>query len=589
MNERAAVVIGVDQTGGGLPKLHSAAQGAHEVSSWLQQNGFDVTEVSDRNGQRVTVDRIATAIQRYVTSPPKYSFFLVYFSGHGQDYARSDVWLLSGAPTQPNEAINLDETIDLARYSGIENIVFISDACRSLPDAQPLAWLRGSYAFPNLDAPSISKIDYFKAASKGQRAYEAKIDGKMQSLLTYALRCAFTNPRKNMVKTITHGSKTAQVVPNRHLEEYLKDKVDEALLNIDPILGQHLDISVPSSDDTYIAPIDSDATIAPKRSPLALGGGRALTISLIGDDAATALERTLSIDAVDAVSDCLYRSMDVSIPETEQAINEQLPTDIADHYESEAGFAIFGAKIVRAMSTRGANEVHTELLQPSDQSCEVSLLRVSNSYPGTSVAIELDDGRCSVLACLCGYIGHARFAEDGLGNVTYIPSAKSNRWTDYVKKREKIDRLRALVAVATKHNTFKVHSPKEARELAERIRTEKRIDPTLGLYASHVFSHAGEESHITQILEFMRDDIKADLFDVRTLASRHSLSGLQTYPRIPFCPMLSQTWNLLRPRKIEVPAVLDRASTYLCNSLWTTFEADATPMIFDAITAGEVR
>jgi hypothetical protein len=61
------------------------------------------------------------------------------------------------------------------------------------------------------------------------------------------------------------------------------------------------------------------------------------------------------------------------------------------------------------------------------------------------------------------------------------------------------------------------------------------------------------------------------------------------YRLAPFCPLLTQTWNLLRPRRIKLPPVLEKAGPYLCNSLWTTFQPEVTNDIIQAIETGELK
>ena len=114
----------------------------------------------------------------------------------------------------------------------------------------------------------------------------------------------------------------------------------------------------------------------------------------------------------------------------------------------------------------------------------------------------------------------------------------------------------------------------------------KGIDPTLGLYAAHAFSQAGNDVEVKSVLDYMRDDLQADLFDVRLLASRRPMESAPNVPLVPFCPMLTQSWNLLRPRGVVLPDVLQQASAYLCDSLWTTFEPKGAILILDAITTG---
>ena len=145
-----------------------------------------------------------------------------------------------------------------------------------------------------------------------------------------------------------------------------------------------------------------------------------------------------------------------------------------------------------------------------------------------------------------------------------------------------------MVAVAVEHNTFNIGTENDAESLAEQIRVEKSIDPTLGLYAAHAYNQASKERHIASVLEYMYYDLHADLFDVRVLSSRIKNKPVTSDLVVPFCPMLTQTWNILRPRGIKLPDVLNEAENYLCNSLWTTFEPEATNNIIQAIKSGEL-
>ncbi|MBI5593247.1 MAG: caspase family protein [Deltaproteobacteria bacterium] len=183
MLRKAAVIIGVDRPGDYTP-LKSAASGAEEVAKRLTDQGYDVTCLTDKNGP-ITAQDAKKAIRNFVTQPPRYHMLVVYFSGHGEYHTRADHWLYSHAPTDTDDAINLEGAMDLAKYSGIPNVVFISDACRSLPNTLSGELVKGIDAFPNYDVPTASKIDYFKATSESLPAFEGKVDGENQGFLTY--------------------------------------------------------------------------------------------------------------------------------------------------------------------------------------------------------------------------------------------------------------------------------------------------------------------------------------------------------------------------------------------------------------------
>ena len=188
---------------------------------------------------------------------------------------RSDLWLLSGAPQQTDEAINLAGAIDLARGAGIPNIVLISDACRSLPQDLGGAFVKGIDAFPFYDGLKRSKVDVFRATLPAKVAYEAEIKLLKekkgtpvddQSVLTVALLSAYDDPPETIRKKLTASRRGAGVVPNRMLEDYLQDKIDQLLEEIDINLEQAIDADVPSDDDIYIG----RARIKPARQPRSL-------------------------------------------------------------------------------------------------------------------------------------------------------------------------------------------------------------------------------------------------------------------------------------------------------------------------------
>lgn len=587
MGMKAAVIIGVDKPGNMTP-LDSAASGAEEVAAWLEKEGFKVKCLTDKGGS-LTAHQVWEAIKGFVTKPPRYHMLLVYFSGHGQWNTKTDHWLLSGAPINPNEAINLRGSMELARYSGIPNVVFISDACRSIPESRTDSLVKGIDCFPNYqEITDLSKIDHFKAATESRSAYEIEIDGKSHGVLTYALKSAFESPKPEMVRDVIEGGRIVQVVPNRKLEDYLQPKVNELLGVIDDNLTQQIDINVPSADDIYISHVLGAVAIVDE-SEKTLPTADLIPTLTVGQDAANSIERDLSTRGFSVGGPGSMDALSVSVAETETELSTRLPQGVVDHFESETGFLVHGAVVVDVKSTKGQTNAWAEVLEQGNSQDQPAIIRVWDVAPAVSVLVKLEDGRSAILAGLHGYIGHARFDQEGLANVSYIPSTNNWRWQMYESKKNKIDRLRALVSVAVEHNAFNIRSARDATSLADEIRVEKAIDPTLGLYAAHAFNQASKDEHIASILQYMFHDLDADLFDVRVLSSRIKDRPVTSETIVPFCPMLTQTWNLLRPRGIELEDVLTEAQSYLCNSLWTTFQPEATDKIIQAIETGELK
>jgi hypothetical protein len=85
----------------------------------------------------------------------------------------------------------------------------------------------------------------------------------------------------------------------------------------------------------------------------------------------------------------------------------------------------------------------------------------------------------------------------------------------------------------------------------------------------------------------MHDDIRADLFDVRLLSNRFWQHDID-YPVVPRCPMLTQNWALLGPRRASLPDPLARLQPFLTDALWASFTPGAADLLFDAIEKGDL-
>jgi hypothetical protein len=145
------------------------------------------------------------------------------------------------------------------------------------------------------------------------------------------------------------------------------------------------------------------------------------------------------------------------------------------------------------------------------------------------------------------------------------------------------------VGAAAQYGAFRIEGPEEERRraaerLADEIRVMKGIDPTLGIYAAYAYADANLNEQVLSVRTFMRDDLNGDLFDVALLAN--ALSGKRVEsPRdaVPFCPMLTQGWQLLRVKNVSLPEMVSQARQDMRDALWTTFGQRGMELIFSAI------
>jgi uncharacterized caspase-like protein len=128
---RIAIVIGVNKPRAPAP-LKGAVSDAAAFAVWIEKQGFETTSFVDDH-KPVTLASIFAEVER-VVNLGTYSQMVIYFAGHGLQNGGSEVWLLSGAPDNPGEAISVEASVMAARESGLTSVVFISDACRSIPN-----------------------------------------------------------------------------------------------------------------------------------------------------------------------------------------------------------------------------------------------------------------------------------------------------------------------------------------------------------------------------------------------------------------------------------------------------------------------
>jgi len=262
-------------------------------------------------------------------------------------------------------------------------------------------------------------------------------------------------------------------------------------------------------------------------------------------------------------------------------------------FETQTGFAVSGARLELAVGTSG---MRTEILTPGGGPGQTALVRVdTRGTRAGSVALRFTDGSGTVIAALDGYIGNVVVDAEGVSNVSYVPSRNNWRFSDYDQQRKHLENLHAVIATAARFGVFRIEGERETRtraaaQLAGRIRVLKSIDPTLGIYAAYAYADAGLMNDVRSVREYMHGDLQADIFDVAMLSGSLSGRGPDYNNRtVPFCPMLSQGWGLLRLKDVRLPSAVDIARDHLRGALWTTFDAEGMGVLVSALQDGRLR
>jgi hypothetical protein len=576
---RAAVVIGVDRTGG-LPVLNAARSSAVDVGTWLRLQSFNVRFFVTHP---VSVAPIFNAIAAFVRQG-NLDQLVIYFSGHGFTRDGSEMWLLSDAPANPNEAISVLECVNLARESAIPSVILISDACRSAAATLNAQRVRGSLIFPNEPVSSVIRpeVDRFFAALPGDPAFELSVDDSSKNyegLYTSSFLDAFKRPSATMVKSVNG----VDVVPNRSLKNYLADEVSRRAQARSLRLQQMPDAILECSDSTYIGQVarrEKPLSVPPTPSPPPPMPPPSATVS---DLTATDLrqagiqfgpvhERRFAADAMAKLE------FEIGYAAAKQTISATRPPL---SFETETGLSVHGMPIRRALTSQG---MFAEVLDDGRSGGRALIRLAPRDASATSVMLEFADGGATVVAALQGYIGAVTVQRGLVKNVSYTPSRSNHRWSQ--GDLDQVEELRAIVAVASRLGTFRIEGSEPARvrqatQLADRIRVFKGVDPSLGLYAAYAYAEAGLLEQIRSVGSILRTDLNADLFDVALLSGRLSLSDPQVLARsaVPFCPMLSQGWSWLRVKNVNLPDTLSGARDFLRPALWSTFDPGAVPLL----------
>jgi hypothetical protein len=574
---RAAIVIGVDKAGN-LPVLRAAASGATEFANWLSNQGFDVFRFID-TFDPVKVDPIFETVDKIVNKEI-YEQLVIYFSGHGFLNSYKELWMLSGAPNNPNQAISLPECKRLCKRTGISNVVFISDACRSVAPDLAASSVTGSVIFPSKPSSGNirTKVDIFLATEEGDPSYEIKIKDaadQYHGIYTTSFLDAFKHPMPEMVTEIEDG---AEVILNKNLEKYLERDVNRR--------AQEKSISLKQRP---VAEILSDKYIGRViRERLAIGGPGNPNLSLppaqptIGQVAFLAFKDNGFEDSFDK-QDTLFNKVEVresgEAKAFEESKNKLLNAHPPLNLETRMGLSVSGIDIVQAATN--PNFITVQLSAAGSPSRSILELDPIANRPA-SVAIKFTNGYGTVVAAFPGYYGTIVVDNERVVSVSYDRHGSSD--SDEVKE------LRALVATSARFGTFRIgatgdQSDLNAEELADRIRVAKSIDPTLGIYAAYAYEEADLHRKIQSVREYLLSDLRGEIYDIAMLAGvLENVKPSEQSNIAPFCPMLSQGWGLLRIGNIILPPVVAAARDYLEPALWTTFKPEGIDRLLSALT-----
>lgn len=611
---RIAIVIGVNKPKAPAP-LQGAVDDAKAFASWIArpEQGFE-TKIFTDDTEPVTFKSVFDEVERVVTAAT-YSQVVVYFAGHGFQSGGSEIWLLSGAPNNPSEAISVEASVMAARESGLKSVVFISDACRSIPARMQDSRVDGGSIFPNLGLkrrtrPEIDRLFATLPSLVAVEAAKADDAARRGGVFTHELMKGYLDTPAVYVDKISENGQAIEIVTNRKLKKLVSELVEDAAADEVAEAGQSPEFIL-ESVEAYVGRVERKPKPAADalhefsfRRPGGIGdiladlgaetfrGGReerkrpprkptAPSVTAVAREAIDAASQGQGVQAAVKVARRAINGGAIS-----DAIDRYSASAPVDHFETQTGFAVTGANVVRVASPKVPAEVLTPQL--------VRLHPAAVDVPAASLLIEFDGGTGTVLPALRGYVGHIFVDSGAVTNVNYVPSSNGPRWNHYQYVRQDVEALRAAVAAAASLGVFRIE-PRDAGAFAGRIRQLKVFDPALGLYAAYAYASAGIEDEVDSVLDYMRDDLAAELFDVAMLARRGvrprelGVGAAGELPIVPFCPMLRQGWPLLSVRGVQLSDAARQAREWLLPALWTTFAREGVKLLHKAIERGDFQ
>ena len=589
---RAGVFIGVARSGG-LPSLQDACQGARDMHTWAVAQGIvdgKYAKLITDEDQKVGVDRIFEGIDELLAGAG-IDQLVVYFAGHGVNINRNEHWLLSDAPRNPNAAVNVTGSVELARYCGTRYVVFISDACRSAPEGLQAQGVRGQDVFPNDGVSDRARpVDQFFACVLGRTAAELA-DPKAsaasyKAVYTGALLDALHGYRPEILDKSGDAADPARYLRPVPLEAYLEREVPariralglhyrysqqpEALIMAHPGWLSRI-MQVPS------APLVRFAHQPRGPGPLSeLRGATAdlLDTAMLGSDEGRLRREVWKVE----------QRLEPDAASLAGQIRDTLAPFGPDNFEIRCGIKVRGTTI---------DDCFTPLMRREPVSDTV--VRVHPyGHRAASVAVRFGTGAGAVVPVFDGYLTALTVRDGELVDVGFEPSANIGPGRSGPDQLETARAVKAVLAAAARHSRLALPDKLAALRLA-RLADSLPTDPALLMYSAYALRDWQEETDIAHRQSTrVSGQFGATLFDLallgRQLVGQRLIRGrVADTLVVPFTPMLARGWALLDAHRFTLDPALTGVDTTMLDSTWSLYTSDGYARLRAALASGDVR
>jgi hypothetical protein len=629
--KRAAILIGVDRTGG-LPELAAAARSAEAMYRWARSQDIDAKKFTDASRRPVDAAQLLRAISDYVDAGV-YEQLLVYFAGHGINLNYSEYWLLSAAPKDAQAAVNMRGSALQAAFCGIPHVVMISDACRTFAESRQMHGVTGSVIFPNDPRPGRERpVDLFYACTLGRAAYEVRAPDRaaasFSAVYTGVLLAALRGDYREAVDWRDEAYREGFVRP-RALRKVLDEEVPQALARagVAPGTFQEPDAHIVSDGPVYLAHL-VHGELRPRPSQPAAEPSVQRDASAPAAEASTqrrhawepAAERKRSREAprrerapeptmepppaprpkpspaapqppaagaaAEALAVLLRAVMDGAAPcaaawrtarregppRLQPILDEAEALLAAPHTAPErCGFAVRSAGLAAASAGR---------LQLDGSAARVDVPEPAQGH--LPVLLEFAGGQGTLLPALARHAGLVAMDGDAdLVALDYVALAAGGRLpagarTDAVRRQ-----LRALMAAALHAGLLRLEDADIERllRLAGDGDYGDYVDPVLALYGAYAAAGSARAVWARALNRALRHRFGGGFLDLDMLGympGEPPAGG--TALLLPF-PARAAGWALMPALGIALPAALAGLERTLADSSWTLFGPDGVRML----------
>ncbi|MGW1893985.1 hypothetical protein ACWCP6_27580 [Streptomyces sp. NPDC002004] len=552
--ERAVVLIGVRKSGD-LTELQAVSRALATMQDWADGQGIpadSIKTLSDADGTAVQAGDILAAVRGYVELHTVEQL-IVYFSGHGVNNNGSEYWLLSGAPENANEAVNVARSIRLAERCGIPHVVLISDACRKPPTGIQADDVTGQVIFPNRPVGGPPGcVDIFYACGLGQASNEIedvpRSSGTYRAVYTEVLAEALDGAYADLRERVLEGGAAFDVVRPYPLKEALPGLVSARIR----VSGAPASTSqwpaglVCSGAKAWLSRI-TGASPPPPPSPPSIarppmggsGGGGS------GDWVVRVPKHPQRRDSSERRRAARFPDVSFRWRPASKGLREFDTADparraaaaAAERLAQPADFIGVGgaaALCVRGSKFKGFKGAYATrkggyslVKLPRQVRPDVLQVGLDEDRP-VAVVVGLFPGRCAVVPAFPGHLGILTMEEGQLVDVSYAPLSRPLR-PGYAA-------YRAQIAAASRFGIawWEGYS---AADLVEQYEWMGADDPSLAVYLAYALTDMGCRYHVSKLLNASGPE----LFDVRLLSEERSELAVAPFP------LLARGWALLDP------------------------------------------